>query len=166
MSAPARIPDRDIAYIRDANPIIDVARELGYELEPRGDGNYVMPCFDSADRDTNATSSMSVIPERGMFYCFHCSAGGDVIALVEKDKKLSFLQAVAFLAARCGIVPGARQEPTPDPAAARAAKALHQGIPEAIEERDLDALISNLAGWFTTGLEVREAALHPNEETP
>lgn len=52
----------------------------------------------------------------------------------------------------------------PDPAAVRAARALRGGIPEAIQDRDLDALVSNLAGWFTTDLEAREAALLPDEE--
>lgn len=54
----------------------------------------------------------------------------------------------------------------PDPAAVRAARALRQGIPKAIADRDLDALIDNLAGWFTTDLDIRNAALLPNEETP
>lgn len=35
-----------------------------------------------------------------------------------------------------------------------------------MHERDLDALVDNLAGWFTTDLETREAALLPDEEKP
>ncbi|MEO3869387.1 hypothetical protein ABGB18_11195 [Nonomuraea sp. B12E4] len=54
----------------------------------------------------------------------------------------------------------------PDPAAVRAARALQDGMPEAIEQRDLDALVTNLAGWFTTDLDTRAAALLPDEETP
>lgn len=54
----------------------------------------------------------------------------------------------------------------PDPGAVRAARALREGIPEAIDDRDLDALVTNLAGWFTTDLDTREAALLADEETP
>lgn len=52
----------------------------------------------------------------------------------------------------------------PDRAAVRAARALRDGMPEAIGQRDLDALVTNLAGWFTTDLDTREAALLPDEE--
>jgi hypothetical protein len=39
-------------------------------------------------------------------------------------------------------------------------------MPEAIDERDLDALVASLAGWFTTDLDVRAAARHDEGETP
>ncbi|SEN90961.1 hypothetical protein [Nonomuraea pusilla] len=54
----------------------------------------------------------------------------------------------------------------PDPAAVRAARALHVGIPEAIEGRDLGALITNLSGWLSTDPAVRDAALAPTDPSP
>ncbi|MET8985897.1 CHC2 zinc finger domain-containing protein [Nonomuraea wenchangensis] len=103
MSAQARYSDHDIATVRVLNPIAHVAEDFGYELVPDEQGGFVIPCFNSLDPDTNTTFSMSLVPERGMFYCAHCGEGGDVITLVEKDKKLPFAAAVAFLATRAGI---------------------------------------------------------------
>ncbi|MFI6594931.1 CHC2 zinc finger domain-containing protein [Nonomuraea sp. NPDC050536] len=103
MSATANISDWDIARIRQLNPIAHVAQDLGYELEMRGDGEFVIPCIESLDPETRVAFSRSLIPERGMYYCQHCSSGGDVISLVEKDKKISFREAVEYLAKRAGI---------------------------------------------------------------
>ncbi|MEO3869388.1 CHC2 zinc finger domain-containing protein [Nonomuraea sp. B12E4] len=103
MTTPLRYSDRDIAQVRDLNPIAHVAQDLGYKLELRGEGEFVIPCLDSLDPETRVAFSMSLVPARGMFYCAHCSAGGDVITLVEKDRKLSFAAAVEYLAQRAGI---------------------------------------------------------------
>lgn len=99
----ARYSDRDIARVREFNPIAHVAQDLGYELELRGEGEFVIPCLDSLDPETRVAFSRSLVPERGMFYCAHCGEGGDVITLVERDKKLSFSAAVEYLAQRAGI---------------------------------------------------------------
>lgn len=103
MSTSVHISDRDIARVRELNPIVDVARDLGYELVQGDDGQYVISCLDSLDPEVGVAFSMSLVPQRGMFYCVHCNAGGDVITLVEKDKKLSFAAAVEFLALRAGF---------------------------------------------------------------
>ncbi len=47
--------------------------------------------------------SFNVTPERGMYFCFGCSEGGDVITFVEKIEHLSFGEAVERLAQRAGI---------------------------------------------------------------
>lgn len=47
--------------------------------------------------------SFNVTPERGMYFCFGCSEGGDVITFVEKIEHLSFSEAVERLAQRAGI---------------------------------------------------------------
>ena len=46
---------------------------------------------------------MSLVPARGMFYCAHCGEGGDVITLVEKDKKLPFAAAIEYLVQRASL---------------------------------------------------------------
>lgn len=98
-----RFTDHDIARVRELNPIADVARDLGHELEQGDDGQYVISCLDSLDPETRVAFSMSLIPERGMFYCAHCGEGGDAITLVEKDKNLSFTAAVEYLDQRAGV---------------------------------------------------------------
>jgi DNA primase len=49
------------------------------------------------------TPSFHVNGERGVFYCFGCSAGGDVIKFVELFDKVAFPEAVRQLAGRFGL---------------------------------------------------------------
>ena len=49
------------------------------------------------------TPSFSVTPERNMFYCFGCHAGGDIFSFVMKRDGLNFREALEMLAARAGI---------------------------------------------------------------
>ncbi len=60
------------------------------------------------------TPSFSVDPERGLYYCFGCHAGGDVIDFVMRLERLSFPEAVTELARRFGVT-----LPERDPNAAR-----------------------------------------------
>lgn len=47
--------------------------------------------------------SFSVSPERGLFYCFGCHAGGDAIDFVMRRDSLSFHEAAELLAAEFGV---------------------------------------------------------------
>jgi DNA primase len=49
------------------------------------------------------TPSFQVNRERGLFYCFGCSVGGDVFKFVELQEKVGFADAVRLLAQRFGI---------------------------------------------------------------
>lgn len=49
------------------------------------------------------TPSFSVDPERQLFYCFGCQTGGDVFKFVMLYERLSFPEAIEFLAHRWGI---------------------------------------------------------------
>jgi DNA primase len=49
------------------------------------------------------TPSFTVNRDKGVFYCFGCSTGGDVVKFIELHLKLSFPEAVRYLAARAGI---------------------------------------------------------------
>jgi DNA primase catalytic core len=42
-------------------------------------------------------------PARGLWYCFSCAEGGDVIKFVQKIDSLSFVEAVEHLAGRAGL---------------------------------------------------------------
>ncbi|MCR4402813.1 MAG: DNA primase [Firmicutes bacterium] len=50
------------------------------------------------------TPSFVVSPEKQLFHCFGCGAGGDVFSFVMKIENLSFAEAVRLLADRAGIV--------------------------------------------------------------
>lgn len=49
------------------------------------------------------TPSFSVQPDKQMFYCFGCHAGGGVITFVMKAERLNFTEAVTMLAQRAGM---------------------------------------------------------------
>lgn len=49
------------------------------------------------------TPSFSVSPDKQMFYCFGCHAGGTVIQFVMQMERLTFPEAVRFLAERAGM---------------------------------------------------------------
>lgn len=49
------------------------------------------------------TPSFNIYPENGSFYCFGCSAGGDVISFVMRIENLDYMEAIRFLAQRAGL---------------------------------------------------------------
>ena len=49
------------------------------------------------------TGSFCVTPEKNMFYCFGCHAGGDLFTFVMRRDNLDFKEAVALLATRAGV---------------------------------------------------------------
>ncbi|MGW0480977.1 DNA primase [Nonomuraea sp. NPDC003214] len=93
-----RIRDVDIALVRERSPIADVIGEH-IQLRNAGGGNLKGLCPFHDEK----SPSFNVTPERGMFFCFGCSEGGDVITFVEKIEHLSFGEAVERLAQRAGI---------------------------------------------------------------
>lgn len=55
------------------------------------------------DDATEKTPSFIVNPERQIFHCFGCGEGGDSIGFLMRQQRLSFPEAVRFLADRAGI---------------------------------------------------------------
>lgn len=49
------------------------------------------------------TPSFAVVPERQMFYCFGCGAGGNVFKFLMLKENLSFPESVRYLAGRAGV---------------------------------------------------------------
>ncbi len=49
------------------------------------------------------TPSFNVIPEKGIYHCFGCGAGGDVIRFVQQAQGVDFMTAVKDLAQAAGI---------------------------------------------------------------
>ncbi len=65
------------------------------------------------------TPSFNVNPDKGFFKCFGCGVGGDVVKFVELQQKLSFPEAVRYLATRAGMpVPEVERGPEDRAAAA------------------------------------------------
>jgi DNA primase len=93
-----RIRDEDIAAVRERSPIADVVGEY-LQLRNAGGGSLKGLCPFHEEK----TPSFNVTPSRGLYYCFSCSEGGDVISFVQKTDGLTFAEAVERLAARAGI---------------------------------------------------------------
>jgi len=68
---------------------------------------------------TEKTPSFVVNPERQIFHCFGCGEGGDAITFLMKHERLSFMEAVRFLADRAGVSLPATRGPGPGEADAR-----------------------------------------------
>ena len=70
------------------------------------------------------TPSFNVNRDKGVFHCFGCGTGGDVIKFVELQEKLSFPEAVHHLAQRFGFPVPESDDPDRDAAAAATREAL------------------------------------------
>jgi DNA primase len=93
-----RIRDEDIAAVRERSPIDEVVGEY-LQLRNAGGGSLKGLCPFHDEK----TPSFNVTPARGLYYCFSCAAGGDVIKFVQTIDGLSFIEAVERLAARAGV---------------------------------------------------------------
>jgi len=56
------------------------------------------------------TPSFVVSPEKGLWHCFGCGEGGDVIAFLMKIENLSFIEAAKQLAAEAGVTFRVRED--------------------------------------------------------
>ena len=95
---PGRIRDEDIALVREKSPIADVIGEH-VQLRNAGGGNLKGLCPFHDEK----SPSFNVTPSRGMYYCFGCQAGGDVIKFVQDVEHVDFADAVERLASRAGV---------------------------------------------------------------
>lgn len=92
-----RFPDYIIQEVADKNDIYDVISK-SVHLKKAG-SSYIGLCPFHHEK----TPSFSVSPRRGIFKCFGCGVGGDVIRFVMKNEDLSFHDAVVKLAERANI---------------------------------------------------------------
>jgi len=94
----AVIHDQQIVYqIQQANDIVDVVAEH-LSLKKKGREMLGLCPFHDDHRP-----SMYVNPQKQIFKCFACGAGGDVFKFVQMREGLTFTQAIERLAQRAGI---------------------------------------------------------------
>jgi DNA primase len=93
-----RIRDEDVGTVRERSPIADV---VGEYLQLRSAGGDALKGLCPFHEEK--TPSFNVTPSRGLYYCFSCAEGGDVISFVQKVDGLTFTEAVERLAARAGV---------------------------------------------------------------
>jgi DNA primase len=94
-----RISQRSIEKVREAANIVEAASEF---TALRRQGTRFVGLCPYPDH-SEKTPSFSVTPDRGFYYCFGCSRGGDAIKLVSELKSFSFVDAVSYLAERSGV---------------------------------------------------------------
>ncbi len=93
----AQIPDHLIDRIRDS---VDIVELISRYLTLRKAGkNYKSHC----PFHTEKTPSFTVSPDKQIFYCFGCGAGGNVFNFLMRHEKVSFVEAVQKLAGETGI---------------------------------------------------------------
>lgn len=95
-----------VEEIRARLDIVDVVAE--YVALKRTGKNYIALCpFHAED-----TPSFTVSPDKQMFYCFGCHAGGDIFTFIMKKEGVEFREAVTMLARRAGVaLPDRRTTP-------------------------------------------------------
>ena len=96
-SRKGRIPDTDIAAIRDRVRIEDVVGDY-VQLRRAGADSLKGLCPFHDEK----SPSFHVRPNHGHFHCFGCGEGGDVYAFVQKIEHVSFVEAVEMLADKIG----------------------------------------------------------------
>lgn len=91
------IPREIVEDVRIQTDIVGLVAEY-IRLERKG-RNYVGVCPFHQDKDP----SFTVSPEKQIFYCFGCQAGGNVIKFLMLTESLTFVESVRKLAHRSGI---------------------------------------------------------------
>lgn len=92
-----RLPDELVDQVRQATDIVELISER-VELKKQGNRYSGLCPFHS-----EKSPSFSVSPDKGMYYCFGCGAGGNAITFVMETEGMSFPEAVVKLADRTDI---------------------------------------------------------------
>lgn len=92
-----RIPEDKIEEIRIAVDIVDYINQF-VPLRKVGK-NYVGLC----PFHTEKTPSFTVSPDKQLYHCFGCGAGGNVFNFVMQYEKVSFFEAVKKIAEYVGV---------------------------------------------------------------
>lgn len=87
-----------IERIKEENEIIDIISESGVRLKRSGNNYFGLCPFHN-----EKSPSFSVSPNKQIFKCFGCGEAGNVISYVMKNKNLTYVDALRFLAERVNI---------------------------------------------------------------
>lgn len=92
------IPDNIIDQVRDRTDIVEVIS--GYIPLKKLGRNYKANCPFHHEK----TPSFVVSPDKQIYHCFGCGAGGNVFSFLMKTENVEFPEAVETLAKKCGVV--------------------------------------------------------------
>jgi DNA primase len=94
---PSLIPEPVLEQIRQSNDVVEVIGS--YFPLKRAGANFRALCPFHKEK----TPSFNVNPQKQIWHCFGCGAGGDVFTFVMKYENLEFVAAIRRLAERAGI---------------------------------------------------------------
>ena len=103
------IPDATLHQIQDRLDIVEVIS--GYLTMRRAGRNFKANCPFHGEK----TPSFMVSPDKQIFHCFGCGAGGNVFGFVMKIEKKDFRETVEMLAERAGVELPRTPKPIPRP---------------------------------------------------
>lgn len=92
-----RYSDELIDDIKNSNDIVDIISQ--YVILKRSGRNFFGLCPFHKEK----TPSFSVSPDKQIFHCFGCGAGGNVIHFISKIENVDFKESLEILADRAGI---------------------------------------------------------------
>ena len=93
-----RVRTEDVALVRERVRVDAVIGEV-VTLRSAGAGSLKGLCPFHDER----SPSFHVTPARGLYYCFGCGEGGDVVDFLMKHDHLTFTEAIEKLADRAGV---------------------------------------------------------------
>ena len=86
--------------IEEIRQAVDVLQVVGRTVALRKRGSrWIGLCPFHGEK----TPSFTITPEKGLFYCFGCRAGGDIFAFVMRQEGIEFQEAVQRLAEEAGL---------------------------------------------------------------
>ena len=92
-----RYSDELIEEIRNSNDIVDIISQ--YVVLKRSGRNYFGLCPFHKEK----SPSFSVSPDKQIFHCFGCGAGGNVFHFISKIENVNFTESMQILSDRVGI---------------------------------------------------------------
>ena len=96
----ARIPEAELQHLKAAVSLVAVVQAQGRQLVKKGkDFTTLCPFHDEK------TPSCVISPEKNLYHCFGCNAGGSVLNWVMQTEKLSLRKAAERLKAELGDNP-------------------------------------------------------------
>ncbi|WOA50897.1 CHC2 zinc finger domain-containing protein [Dickeya solani] len=124
----ARIPESELQHLKAAVSLVEVVRGQGRKVVKRGK-DFVVLCPFHQEK----TPSMVISPEKNLYHCFGCDAGGSVLDWVMKTEGLSLPRTVDKLRRELGSVPAA--EPLPP-------------VADIANEQERQALLHRVTGFY------------------
>ena len=95
-----RVPDAVIQSLKANTSMLSLARKYGLEPKKKGTRGYMAICpFHDVNGKPETEPSFSISPEKNVYHCFSCNAGGDPIKFVMDFEKKTFPEAVDALLA-------------------------------------------------------------------